>query len=145
MNPDFPPLRASAADLPALVELLAAVPGCLPETVWQLPWTWPSYRVIRCGDAIVASGSLQELAGGLGEIRGLVVHPDHQARGHASTLVKALLGDAERRGLTPVCVTRKPGFFKRHGFQETPTEWLVAERRLPPLASAGPRIGMVCR
>lgn len=143
MNPDFPPCRANAADLPALVALLTAVPGCLPETVCQLPWTWPSYRVIRFADAIVASGSLQEVAGHLGEIRGLVVHPDHQARGHASTLVKALLEDAMQRGLTPVCVTRKPGFFARHGFEETAPKWLAAERRLPQLASAGRRIGMV--
>ena len=145
MSQNYPLRRARAADLPALVALLTAVPGCLPETVWQLPWTWPSYLLIRSADAIVASGSLQEVVGGLGEIRGLVVHPDHQAQGHASTLVKALLQDAAQRDLTPVCVTRKPGFFERHGFQETPAQWMVAERRLPPLTSAGPRIGMVLR
>lgn len=145
MNPDLRPRNATEADLPELVALLTAVPGCLPQTVAQLPSTWPTYRVIRSGDTLVAAGSLQEVAGRLGEIRGLVVHSDHQGRRLASTLVTALLGEAAQRGLTPVCVTRRPGFFTRQGFQETPAEWLEAERRLPQVACDAPRIGMVCR
>ena len=86
---------AERADLNDLVALLgAAVPQCLPETVWQLPWAWSTYVVVRDGDRLVAAGSLQRVDERRAEIRGLVVAPSHQGNGLASAVVEELL----RRG-----------------------------------------------
>jgi len=134
-------------DLPQLVELLdGAVPDCLPETVWQLPWTWTAYQVAETEEGdVVAAGSLQRVdpRSPLAEIRGLIVAESHRGQGLASRVVRALLDEAERRGLTPVCVTKKPAFFARLGFDETPPVWVGTGRTLAPHKPGAARVGMV--
>lgn len=151
MNTDVPsPVssirRAQLADLSDLVELLgAAVPDCLPETVWQLPWTWHDYVVARDADGkMVAAGSLQTVDDRRAEIRGLTVAEGHRGQGLASGIIKTLMRIAEQRALEILCVTRKPEFFRRFGFHATPPDWLTSERRLGATQTAE-RVAMAAR
>lgn len=152
MNTDVPSTefsirRAGLDDLSDLVSLLgAAVPDCLPETVWQLPWTWHDYVVARdaSGD-LVAAGSLQSVDPRRAEIRGLTVAEGHRGRGLASAVIRTLMQIAERRSQDILCVTGKPEFFARFGFHATPPDWLQAERRLSPVKAREPRVAMSAR
>lgn len=135
--------RARHHELSELVEVLGgAVPDCLPETVWQLPWSWPHYILVRDERGeIVATGSLQPVDARRAEIRGLYVAPSARGKGVAKVLVRLLQGDARRQGREVVCVTKKPGFFRRLGFHATPSTWLDSQRRAVP--TDGPqRVGM---
>lgn len=141
---DFSIRRAQLADLSDLVSLLgAAVPDCLPETVWQLPWTWHDYVLVRdANGTLVAAGSLQSVDRRRAEIRGLTVAEGYRGRGLASQVIRTLMRIAEGRGLDTLCVTRKPSFFAQFGFHATPPDWLQAERRLSPVASRERRVAM---
>lgn len=139
---------ARSSDLEALVKALSdIVPACLPETVWQLPWAWPSYAVaVDREGTVVAGGSLQEIGDGRAEIRGLFVAPSHRGVGLAAAIMGQLLDQARTRALEVVCVTRKPGFFERFGFREAPPTWVGAARHLTPHEETGqdaPRVGMI--
>lgn len=137
---------ARRQDLSALVSLIGgAVPGCSPDTVWQLPWTWRNYVVLRTDEGrIVAAGSLQRIEARRAEIRGLVVHEDWHGRGLASHLVEHLLREGDALGLQVVCVTTTPGFFRRLGFRETVATWLTPQR-VKSEARGAPRVGMAAR
>ena len=141
---DFSIRRARLDDLSDLVSLLgAAVPDCLPETVWQLPWTWHDYVVARDErGTLVAAGSLQRVDRRRAEIRGLTVAEGQRGRGLASPVIRTLMRIADRRGLDIVCVTRKPEFFARFGFHATPPDWLQVERRLSPVKAPERRVAM---
>jgi amino-acid N-acetyltransferase len=53
----------------------------------------------------------------LAEIRSITVEPDHQRSGGGKRIVKALMEEAERHGVTGICLfTRKPAFFAQLGF-----------------------------
>lgn len=138
MIPNMPSLpvgysvrRARHADLDAMVAFLgAAVPDCLPETVWQLPWRWPHYVLLRDERGeLAATGSLQPVDDLRTEIRGLFVAASQRGRGLASIVVRILEGDARRQGREVVCVTKKPEFFRKLGFRATPATWLDSQRR----------------
>lgn len=134
---------ARAEDLPELIDMMSAmVPDCLPETVWQLPWTWSAYVVAETPAGLAAAGSVQPIARGQAEIRGLVVRPSHRGQGLASEVVRELVSRAEGTGREAVCVTRKPGFFARLGFVHTPPTWMRPERHLFSKPGQPPRVGM---
>lgn len=123
---------ATLRDVRALVELLGgSVPAVAAETVWEVPWTWQHYWIVRdaSGD-IVCAGSLRPLDDRRAEIRGLVVAPRARGTGIATVLVDHLLERADALGLEAVCVTRKPSFFRRFGFAETIASWVVPQRTL---------------
>lgn len=105
-------------DVPALIELMGSVvPDCAPQTVWELPWNWHNYRVLRHkqGD-IIAAGSLQDVDEQRVELRGIVVRSTWRGSGIASKLLQMLLRQAQEDGKTPFCITGKPDFFARFGF-----------------------------
>lgn len=122
---------ARPSDVSALVALLgASVPDCTPQTVWELPWTWHHYRVVRtAGGAIAGAASSRPIAKGRAEIRGLTVAPTWRNHGIARALVRDLIEDAERNDMDVVCVTRSPDLFAKFGFHETPPTWLDHHRR----------------
>lgn len=141
--------RVHAREVPELLSLLdAAVPDCAPETVWQLPYNWFRYFVAkRAGDGkLLAAGSLQPIDERRCEIRGLVVASDSRGCGLATTIVRHLVEEAEDRGLQTLCVTRKPAFFRRLGFHDTPPSWLSSHRRLLAAEKRDqpPRVSMAC-
>lgn len=118
-------------DIGALVELLgASVPHVSPDTVWHVPWTWQHYRLVRDAQGqIIGAGSLQPLQDGRAEIRGVVVDRSWRSTRIATMIIESLVGWAQERGIDAVCVTRKPGFFRQFGFQETLPSWLDLHRR----------------
>jgi len=134
-------------DQSALLALLAeAIPSCSPETVWQLPWTWPTYLVLRHpDDGIIAAGALQQVRDDRLELRGIVVHPNHRGTGLASRIVAALVRRAERFEKDLLCVTKSPAFFERFGFVETRLDWLPPQRLAFHKADGQRRSGMVRR
>jgi len=147
-----PPAEASLdaaryEDQSALLTLLGdAIPSCSPETVWQLPWTWPSYLVLRHpSHGIIAAGSLQPIEGDRLELRGIVVHPEHRGEGLASRIVEALTQRAEALHKDLVCVTKSPDFFARFGFTSVQLNWLSPQRRAFHEADGIPRNGMIRR
>jgi len=141
---------ARADDQSTLVRLLSsAVPDCSPQTVWDVPWLWPRYRVARDrSGSVIAAGTLQELEGNRVEIRGLAVDEDWRGKGVAGALVEDLLDIADEQGKEAVCVTRKPSFFERFGFHMTFPSWLSRQRQQVHggRKDAAPRVAMInCR
>ena len=121
---------ARADDVATLVQLLGAhIPDVAPDTVWHVPWNWRDYHVVWSGQRAIGAGSLQSLEQGDGEIRGIAVDSEHRGQGVATLIVDHLLKEARERAVRPVCVTRKPAFFRRFGFEETLPSWLDLRRR----------------
>ncbi|MCA9669222.1 MAG: GNAT family N-acetyltransferase [Myxococcales bacterium] len=138
--------RARAGDLAQLKALLGgAVPDCAPQTVWELPWTWQCYSVVRARgrdgtERIVACGALRELDEELCELRGVYVAPAFRGRGLAAALIEHLLARAAHGVRRVVCVTRKPELFARHGFVAVAwPSWIDHARRT---RSGAPRTAM---
>lgn len=137
---------ATEADLIDLQRILShTVPECSPQTVWELPSRWSDYRVVRDDDGVViAAASLQLVSDSRAEIRGLVVDRTWRGRGLANLLVEDLLERARRSGREVVCVTRKPSFFARFGFEYTFPSWLAPDRHVTAeSADADPRVCMI--
>lgn len=134
---------ATAEDVRPLMRLMsAAVPDCSAQTVWAVPWSWSSYRVIRGPfDEPIACAALDDVDPDLAEIRGVVVDKHFRGQGLATLVVRDAVDDAVRRGRTPVCITRHPSLFRRLGFVETSPQWLSAQRHVA-IATDPPRIAL---
>ncbi len=145
--------NARPRDIGSLIQLIgASVPHVAPSTVWEIPWTWSYYQVLRDStNCIIAAGALVPLGIRCAEIRGLAVSESSRGSGIATAIVEHLLSRAERSGLETVCVTRRPDFFRKLGFEETSPTWLHLQhsaardlRSLGPIAyqSLHPRVAM---
>ena len=136
---------ARHTDLNGLVSLLASsTPDCASQTVWDLPWQWPNYRVVRKHDNVVAAASLTPVADQRSEIRGLAVDPRFRGKGLARQLVSSLVDAAAERGHETVCVTTSPDFFGRLGFARVHPFWLDLQPARRPLGEcAGDRVTMI--
>lgn len=143
--------RARFGHVPQIVALLAsAVPDCSPQTVWDIPWSWPDYWVVSSGGQVVAAAALRSLDDERCELRGLAVDPRSRGRGLARLLVHRLRDLARERGHDMLCVTRSPEFFRRLGFLPTHPFWLDLEParwprdgridRVPMIASQRPNL-----
>ena len=66
---------------------------------------------------VAGCGALHVLWDDLAEVRTLAVAPDHLGKGVGSALLRALLDEAARLGVSRVfCLTFEVDFFARHGF-----------------------------
>lgn len=129
--------------VPQLVNLLAStVPDCSPQTVWDIPWSWPDYWVICAKERVIATGALRYIDEGRCELRGLAVHADFRGRGLARLMVRHLQEVAEEREHEMLCVTRSPEFFRRLGFSPTHPFWLDLEPARWPLDGHPGRVPM---
>lgn len=136
---------AVAADAPDLMRLLESCkPDTSSQTIWDLPWTWSEYRIVRDeAGRPIAAGALSELDTYRFEIRGLAVAHNARGRGLASALVADLLDRADRGSVETVCMTRRPSFFRRFGFECTEPMWLPERRWIAaPAPEASPRVAM---
>lgn len=153
MLPPFFVVEAERHDVQGLVSLLASqVPHVSVNTVWQTPWNWSDYYVIRDSDGrVIASGSLQLHKEGKAEIRGIAVHDDYRGRGLATLIIKKLIHVGTQNGFDINCVTRCPQYFARFGFKETVHGWLDMKSRqvartsrtLVPCDEMSPRVTMM--
>ncbi len=74
---------------------------------------------------ILGIGALHVFWEDLGEIRSLMVIPEHQGRGLGRALIESCLAEARTLGMRQVFVlTDRPEFFRRFGFREFPREKL---------------------
>ena len=78
------------------------------------------YLVIRNNDnQVIACVALHISWADLAEIKSLVVSEDQQDKGLGALLVNACLDEAKILGIPTVfCLTYKPGFFEKHGFNQ---------------------------
>jgi amino-acid N-acetyltransferase len=82
-----------------------------------------AFRVALVGPRIVGSGAIRPVTHALAEVRSLAVDAEFQGNGLGSRLLRALVGDARRRGHERLfCLTRRVDFFERHGFVCMPKE-----------------------
>ncbi len=99
----------------------------LPRTLADLYGQLRDYCVFREDQGpLLGVAALHICWEGLGEIRSLAVVPTHQRKGIGSNLVKSCLAEARALGLNQVfCLTLRPDFFKRFGFQVVSREELL--------------------
>ncbi len=116
--------RATWRDLDALDRFVAryATDGALlPRTREDLAGHLEGFRILSDRGTILGCGALHRFDGTLAEIRTLVVAPAHRGAGLGSRLVESLLRQARREGIESVfCLTRRPTFFVRLGFEVAP-------------------------
>lgn len=99
----------------------------LPRTLADLYGQLRDYCVFREDQGpLLGVAALHICWEGLGEIRSLAVVPAHQRKGIGSNLVKSCLAEARALGLNQIfCLTLRPDFFKRFGFQVVSREELL--------------------
>ena len=104
MPAEQPAIRpARPADVAAICSLLktyADMGNLLPRTAADIERNLEWFRVIDTGQGVAACGALEVFTDELGEIRSLVVSPDHQQRGQpgqieAAAIYRELLADSE--------------------------------------------------
>lgn len=124
-----PMVRAArAADVPAISSLLksyADMGNLLPRTTADIEQHLGQFRVVDPGYGIAACGALEVFTDELGEIRSLVVSPDHQQRGLGRLLVEHLVVEGRRQRLKRLmALTYVPQFFHSLGFVTVPKDTL---------------------
>jgi amino-acid N-acetyltransferase len=110
-----------------LLTVFAQEGDILPRTLADLYGQLRDYCVFREDQGpLLGVAALHICWEGLGEIRSLAVVPTHQRQGIGSNLVKSCLAEARALGLNQVfCLTLRPDFFKRFGFQVVSREELL--------------------
>lgn len=127
--------KAKITEVPEIRRMLAEaarVGEILPRTLANLYSQVRDYSVYRQDEGpIIAVAALHVSWDDLGEIRSLVVAPEHQGQGLGSRLVESCLQEARTLGLRRIFVlTASPKYFQRFGFRLFPRE------DLPPIVWA---------
>ena len=77
------------------------------------------FMVIRDGDHIAGCASLHVVWSDLAEIKAVAVNELHQSQGLGLKLVDAAIEEARLLGIATVfCLTHKPGYYEKLGFQQ---------------------------
>jgi|UniRef100_A0A7C3UW55 amino-acid N-acetyltransferase len=120
--------KARVQEVPEIYRLLAECSGqwnILPRSLSEL------YSFVRDffvytedgKDNIQGIAALHVFWENLGEIRSVMVTPDHQGQGIGTGLVQSCIDEARALGLKEIIVlTDRVDFFKRLGFKEMPRE-----------------------
>jgi amino-acid N-acetyltransferase len=127
--------KALIQEVPEIRRMLAEfakVGDVLPRTLANLYSQVRDYFVfLEPSGTLAGTAALHISWDGLGEIRSLVVAPDHQGQGIGSRLVQSCLEEARQLGLKQVfALTTSPAYFQRFGFRLFPRE------DLPPIVWA---------
>ena len=113
---------ATIGDARAIHELLvyySSRGNLLPRTHENICRHIRDFAVLEEAGEIVASGALEVMSDNLGEIRSLVVAPDHQRRGLGRQVALELIALASQLGLQRVmALTYVPDFFTQLDFIE---------------------------
>jgi amino-acid N-acetyltransferase len=99
----------------------------LPRTLADLYAYLRDYFVYREDQGpILGIAAMHICWEGLGEVRSVAVIPEYRGRGIGSRLVQSCLDEARAVGLRQVfCLTLRPEFFQRFGFQVVSREELL--------------------
>lgn len=110
--------KATASDIPSILELVSANPGTLlPRTAQEylelLDTTW----VAEIDGQVVGSCVLEIYSPKIAELRSFVVHDQFRDRGVGKGLAMAAVDEGERRAIREILVvTSSPGYFEKLGF-----------------------------
>lgn len=110
--------KATAADIPAILQLVSANLGTLlprshNDYVELLPMTW----VAVSDETVVGSCVLEIYSPKIAEIRSFVVHKDYRGRGFGKGLIDAAVSEARGRNIHEIMVvTSTPQYFERLNF-----------------------------
>jgi len=112
--------EAILPDAQRIHDLIAAYSGdgtLLPRTLAEICENVRDFVVLEEGDEIIGCGALHLYGTHLAEIRSITVSPFYQGCAGGRRLVKALLVQAKKHGVSCICLfTRIPEFFSRMGF-----------------------------
>lgn len=117
---------ATVADVDAIkvvVDENVALGHLLPRTRENIVASMGNWMVAEVDGVVVGIGSLLEMGPALVEVRSLAVLPEYRRYGVGGDIVKALVGESQRRGYPTVfALTRAVSFFERQGFVVTEHE-----------------------
>jgi len=100
----------------ALLDEYARRGQLLPRTKAEIRRNIRDFFVIG-SNPVLACGAIEIFTKDLGEVRSLVVKPEHAGTGLGRALVEHIIADANRLGLTRLMsLTYEPEFFNRLGF-----------------------------
>lgn len=114
--------KARIDDIPQIQKLVnqyAAKGEMLPRALSELYENVRDFSVVRRGDEVVGCAALHVFWSDLAEIRAVAVAEDTRERGMGAAVVEACLGEARELGIQTIfCLTYRPEFFERLGFQQ---------------------------
>ena len=106
--------KASATDMPAILELIGKYPDELMQD--NLPPAEAFFIAIENG-SVVGCCALEIYSRRLAEVRSLAVAKDFQHRGIAKQLIRACGARAKESAVYELfCITGNPDFFEKQGF-----------------------------
>jgi amino-acid N-acetyltransferase len=112
---------AAITDVPQIHDLLdqyARMGNVLPRPFNELYRHLRDFFVVELNEQIVGCAALEIFTESLGEVRSLVVAPDHARHGLGRMLVERILDEAKTIGLKRImALTYVPGFFHKLGFK----------------------------
>jgi amino-acid N-acetyltransferase len=115
-------------DAERIHEMISSYSGdgtLLPRSFAEICENVRDFVVLEHRGEIIGCGALHLYGQHLAEIRSITVVPLHQRSGGGRRLVQALMEEAEKHGVTCICLfTRKPDFFAHLGFSITQREEL---------------------
>jgi amino-acid N-acetyltransferase len=113
--------KATVADVQQmhrLINFFAERGDMLHRTLGELYENLRDFFVVRYGEQVVGCGGLHVVWSDLAELKSLAVEESWQKQGLGGRLVQSCLGEAQQIGLASVfCLTYRPDFFGRHGFE----------------------------
>jgi amino-acid N-acetyltransferase len=110
-------LLPDAEQIHALIAAYSTDGTLLPRSLAEICENVRDFVVLEHQGRIMGCGALHLYGPHLAEIRSITVDPAYQGGGGGRKLVKALLAQGEKHGVTCVCLfTRIPEFFSRLGF-----------------------------
>ncbi|MBI2846300.1 MAG: N-acetyltransferase [Chloroflexi bacterium] len=113
--------KASVADAPKIHEMVnhyADKGEMLHRPITDIYENLRDYFVVRDGGDVLGCGALHILWSDLAEVKSVAVSEERQSQGVGSKIVEACLKEAKALGIPLVfCLTYRPGFFERFGFQ----------------------------
>jgi amino-acid N-acetyltransferase len=113
--------KAILPDAQPIHDLIAAYSAdgtLLPRTLAEICENVRDFVVLEDGTGIIGCGALHLYGTHLSEIRSITVLPSRQRQGGGQRLVKALLTEAKKHGVSCICLfTRTPKFFASLGFE----------------------------
>lgn len=109
----------NAIQMHKLVNFFADRGEMLPRSLSEIYENIRDFYVCREDDKVLACAALHINWSELAEIKSVAVLEDYQGKNIGATLISACLDEAKELGIpTLFCLTYKPGFFQKFGFNQ---------------------------
>jgi amino-acid N-acetyltransferase len=114
--------KATIKDAPQIHKLanyFAEKGEMLPRALSEIYENTRDFFVVREEDRMVACAALHIYWADLAEVRAVAVSEDRQNQGIGACLIQACLREAKELGIPKIfCLTYKPAFFEKFGFNQ---------------------------